>query len=1141
MDAGASVLAYFAIAQLIKAIVTYGRDMLEYSKERELFLGELEALAEILSRLKLLVESKSHSSPLDPWIEALQKLDLFQDNAVLGQTLQDIALKLGVPDSDIYTLMVTRSTPSATPSDRSLRRKVFSGARKIKAMSIWALIGKSDMVDLLARVQRMCQMAQIALSAYSAEQLAKMSETVHQHLDLYQQRISAKLDEGLEQIRDQVASLQQESKIEKDDVRVRKFITELHPVDSETKHWSILEQKQNGTCTWLLNHPCYTSWLFSKESVLCLLGQPGSGKSVLCSSVIEALRSTNIIYHYCDFRDQNSTNVKTIFHSLLAQLAKQNSEQWNEKLRQITDSKLNVSQLRLMLDNVVDMIIDDISSRHKQQYVVIDALDECEDFDLLIPCLLRLVSIPQVSLLLSSRQERDIYDLLSDHSIISLMDEGESVLADITTHIARELKDRQKLSRLPSPLKADITTTLTRKADGMFRWVQCQLDSLIYCRTAGAVKDALLNLPKTLYETYERILSSIDAKGPTETHAARRILQWIVGSSTPITLTEISSALQIEVGQPKLNEDLRLFDEEEILSICKSLVICRSGVVSLSHFTVKEFLVQETLAGLNIGHYTMLNSTLHYELSLHCLTYLLLDVFKMGPAPSKELYAERLKEYPFLPCAVIQLPDHLSSAPQNNEEIYSLISRLLLDPTLRHYDSFTQTEQFMSFIGFTSKNYDVLNRDHSYVDIGLSPPWFVAWCRTGWIAQRLLRERPEWLNAEAFSPNWIYGTPLCWAIHMGSWDIVQVILDSGADIDKKSVVCETRFRHSRPSSPLEHAFACRSSGEGVKLLLDRGAKVSFEELSSVVYHAREEFIPLVLERCPLSQLQPHERSEIIVTAVRTGHIGMVQALLDAGCDPNAVDPGSGKGTLQAAIELGTTGVVDVLIRGGASPEALYQFISPDQLDWASSYEWYSQCLSMGPSSSKKLYSAEELQNIHALLVIKLGLPVNVAIVVMDLAEHWANKSVSRNEEISFTQNSEEIPYLRVVAPNGNLRSIVFITSSHDQGYSGEPEVSKGTYQNSHTWFEAAIMRHGEQVGGRRFIQANVHASWQSRTHRNIWNMTRADRDSDMYHWMMSISAGDEIWMLPRAQYPGWVNYVQAAEITICYTEDVVIL
>ncbi|KAF9065375.1 hypothetical protein BDP27DRAFT_1424938 [Rhodocollybia butyracea] len=163
------------------------------AKERDLFLGELEALAEILSRLKLLVESKSQSSPPDPWIEALQKINLFQDNAVLEQTLRDIALKLGIPDANkVYTRMVTQSIgtsqaiklSSGGNPNQSFTRKVVSGARK------------SEMVDLLARVQRMCQMAQIALSAYSAEQLAKMSKTVEQRLDLYQQQISAKLDEG---------------------------------------------------------------------------------------------------------------------------------------------------------------------------------------------------------------------------------------------------------------------------------------------------------------------------------------------------------------------------------------------------------------------------------------------------------------------------------------------------------------------------------------------------------------------------------------------------------------------------------------------------------------------------------------------------------------------------------------------------------------------------------------------------------------------------------------------------------------------------------------------------------------------------------------------------------------------------------
>ncbi|KAF9065376.1 hypothetical protein BDP27DRAFT_1332137, partial [Rhodocollybia butyracea] len=147
------------------------------------------------------------------------------------------------------------------------------------------------------------------------------------------------------------------------------------------------------------------------------------------STVIQNIRGstlTQVIYHYCDFRDQHSTNVKTIFHSLLAQLVKQNSQQWNEKLCKIPEPKLNISGLLPTINMVVDWVIDDISSQ-KQTTVYH-------------------TSVPKVSLFVSSRQERDIYDLLRDRLVISLADEQANVSADITVHIAHELKYRPKLS-----------------------------------------------------------------------------------------------------------------------------------------------------------------------------------------------------------------------------------------------------------------------------------------------------------------------------------------------------------------------------------------------------------------------------------------------------------------------------------------------------------------------------------------------------------------------------------------------------------------------------------------------------------------------------------------------------------------------
>lgn len=75
---------------------------------------------------------------------------------------------------------------------------------------------------------------------------------------------------------------------------------------------------------------------------------------------------------------------------------------------------------------------------------------------------------------------------------------------------------------------------------------------------------------------------------------ARSILQWLVGASGLMSLAELNATLLIEVGKPELNEDLRLFDPHDVLSICRSLVRFEptTGIVTLSHFTVQVFFSQ---------------------------------------------------------------------------------------------------------------------------------------------------------------------------------------------------------------------------------------------------------------------------------------------------------------------------------------------------------------------------------------------------------------------------------------------------------------------------------------------------------------------------------------------------------------------
>lgn len=62
----------------------------------------------------------------------------------------------------------------------------------------------------------------------------------------------------------------------------------------------------------------------------------------------------------------------------------------------------------------------------------------------------------------------------------------------------------------------------------------------------------------------------------------------------------------------------------------------------------------------------------------------------------------------------------------------------------------------------------------------------------------------------------------------------------------------------------------------------------------------------------------------------------------------------------------------------------------------------------------------------------------------------------------------------------------------------------------------------------RTAQYNIHASSQPRRHENVWN--RHDQDLDVGAWLSTIRGGDTIQLIPRAEFPGWVNYIHEAEL-----------
>lgn len=74
-----------------------------------------------------------------------------------------------------------------------------------------------------------------------------------------------------------------------------------------------------------------------------------------------------------------------------------------------------------------------------------------------------------------------------------------------------------------------------------FRWVFCQLDTLRHCYPAS-LRDALLELPESLDETYKRTLLRIEK---ARREYAVRLFQCLTVSSRPLLVEEVADLLAI--------------------------------------------------------------------------------------------------------------------------------------------------------------------------------------------------------------------------------------------------------------------------------------------------------------------------------------------------------------------------------------------------------------------------------------------------------------------------------------------------------------------------------------------------------------------------------------------------------------------
>ncbi|KAF8507874.1 hypothetical protein JB92DRAFT_2815068, partial [Gautieria morchelliformis] len=358
----------------------------------------------------------------------------------------------------------------------------------------------------------------------------------------------------------------------------------------------------------------------------------------------ESDSSLAIAFFYFDFHSKD-TKPPAVLHALIRQLSPRAPAKTSPKIPDYLgdlfsrkgDGKQSPSseELELTLKSIIGTFKNDV-------YIIFDALDECPDR----PQFLKLIkeiyewNFDKLHLLATSRYEQDIEKTLRDFVSHQVPMAESLVDGDIQVYVSRQMNDDPKFIRYSEEKRQTIKTTLMDGAHGMFRWVVCQLDSLRNCRSPHELQMALIDLPPTLYETYDRILLRIDERDKGN---ALKLLQWLAFSVDKVSFSEAVDVLATNpdtVNGPFFDRDRRFDDPRDILTICSSLVTIsvvqpnpdyfeskeRGSFteLKLAHFSVREYLVWEGLRShFKLAIYHCNEKQANTFMAKTCVAYLL--------------------------------------------------------------------------------------------------------------------------------------------------------------------------------------------------------------------------------------------------------------------------------------------------------------------------------------------------------------------------------------------------------------------------------------------------------------------------------------------------------------------------------------
>ena len=432
--------------------------------------------------------------------------------------------------------------------------------------------------------------------------------------------------------------------------------------------------------------------------------------------------------------------------------------------------------------------------------------------------------------------------------------------------------------------------------------MECQFKELERCPISEHMLDELLvSLPRSLDETYERMLSNITA---TSVGYAQRILTLLCCAKRPLTVPELIDGAAVELGDlPKFNPKRKLENTDGILQVCPGLIEVgmntygNESVVRIAHFSVQEYLESKRICQHKAAPFSVRRPDAHAKIACICLTYLL--------EPALLVLNVFMEKYPLTAYAARSWYEHYHDSDKNTYQIEHQALRLFRSST-GAFENWVRTGHIDDYRGeFISGKV-------------ASPTYYAALLGLDFIIYNLCRKpsggplsglrSTELSDLVSTQEGYYRPTP----------QAALVTLDETTDVNAQG---------GRYGTALAAA-----SGEGhekiVELLLGIGAAVNAHggghygtALAAASGEGHEKVVERLLGAGADVNAQGGNCSTALAEAAGGGHEKIVQRLLNAGAGVNA-DGGGHYGTaLAAASGEGHEKIVELLLGAGAGVNA----------------------------------------------------------------------------------------------------------------------------------------------------------------------------------------------------------------------------